>query len=228
MARLVRMVAMHCAQPPSHTHGAQSRAVGHRWSASPQPPVHTQTGGLVPEAWTGEGDPLWQHGQDERVKRSKERRAMRHTCMPMVAIASLCLLASVLAAEAPHPDATLTVHTASSAVGVGPSGGRGMVTFQGQAYPCRIEGLAVGAGGSSRAAAIGKVYNLTHIEDVSGHYTAVSASAVLADSGDVATMRNPHGVVIDLIGISQEAKILLAVQGVTIALAGAPPARPRH
>jgi hypothetical protein len=35
-------------------------------------------------------------------------------------------------------------------------------------------------------------------------------------------------VVIDLIGISQEAKILLAVQGVTIALAGAPPARTRH
>jgi hypothetical protein len=112
---------------------------------------------------------------------------MRRTRMHMVAIASLYLLASVFAAEAQPPDATLTVHTASSAVGVGTSGGGGMVTFQGKAYPCRIEGPAVGAGGSSRAAAIGNVYNLTHIEDFSGHDTAVSASAVLADGGDVAT-----------------------------------------
>jgi len=54
----------------------------------------------VPEVWTGEGDPLVQHGQDERVQRNKERRSRRRTSMPLVAIASLCLLASVLAAEA--------------------------------------------------------------------------------------------------------------------------------
>src|SRR5437016_9965253 len=102
------MVAVHCAQTPSHTHGAQSRAIGHRWSASTPPPENTQTGGRVPEVWTGEGDPLVQHGQDERVQRNKERRSRRRTSMPLVAIASLCLLASVLAAEAQPPDATLT------------------------------------------------------------------------------------------------------------------------
>jgi len=37
-------------------------------------------------------------------------------------------------------------------------------------------------------------------------------------------MRNQHGVVIDLIGTSQGAKIMLAVQGVKIALEGAPTA----
>ena len=77
----------------------------------------------MPEVWTGEGDPLVQHGQDERVQRNKERRSRRRTSMPLVAIASLCLLASVLAAEAQPPDATLTGHTASIAVGVGTSGG---------------------------------------------------------------------------------------------------------
>src|SRR5437867_13444532 len=107
------MVAVHCAQTPSHTHGAQSRAIGHRWSASTPPPENTQTGGRVPEVWAGEGDLLVQHGQAERVQRTKEHRARRRTSTPLVAIASLCLLASVLAAAAQAPDTTLTGHTTS-------------------------------------------------------------------------------------------------------------------
>ena len=149
---------------------------------------------------------------------------MRRTIMNVVAIASLCLMASFLAAEAQPPDATLKVHMASIAVGVGTSGGGGIVTFQGQEYPCRVDGLSVGEVGSSSAEAIGNVYNLTNIEDFSGDYLAVSAGAVLAGGGDVTTMRNQHGVVIDLRGTSQGAKIMLAVQGVKIALEGAPTA----
>ena len=90
--------------------------------------------------------------------------------------------------------------------------------------PCRIDGLAVGEVGISSADAIGNVYHLTTIEDFSGLYTAVSTGALLAGGGDVVTLRNPHGVVIDLIGTSQGAKIMRAVQGVKITIAGAPTA----
>ena len=114
----------------------------------------------MPDAWAGEGDLLWKQVRDERVQRSKERGSMRRTIMNVVAIASLCLLASVLAAEAQQPDATLTVHTVSIAVGAGYSWGGGIVTFQGHEYPCRIDGLAVGAVGISSADAIGNVYHL--------------------------------------------------------------------
>lgn len=61
-------------------------------------------------------------------------------------------------------------------------------------------------------------------EDFSGDYTAISAGAALAGGGDVATMRHQNGVVIDFTGTSLGAKIMLAVQGMTIALAGAPTA----
>jgi hypothetical protein len=98
------------------------------------------------------------------------------------------------------------------------------VTFRGKAYPCRIDGLAVGGAGISSADAIGNVYHLTHIEDFSGDYLAVSAGALLAGGADIATMRNQHGVVIDLTDTSQGAKIMRALQGVTIALAGVPTA----
>jgi hypothetical protein len=149
---------------------------------------------------------------------------MHRTIMNMVAIASLCLMASCFVAQAQPPDATLKVHTVSIAVGAGYSWGGGIVTFQGQEYPCRVDGLSVGAVGISSADAIGNVYNLTNIEDFSGDYLAVSAGAILAGGGDVTTMRNQHGVVIDLTDTSQGAKIMLAVQGVKIALEGAPTA----
>ena len=91
-------------------------------------------------------------------------------------------------------------------------------------YACRIDGLSVGGTGISIADAIGNVYHLTNIEDFSGHYLAVSTGALLAGGGDVATMRNQHGVVIDLTDSSQGAKIMLAVQGVKITLEGVPTA----
>ena len=149
---------------------------------------------------------------------------MRRTIMNAVTVASLVLILSCLSAAAQQPDATLKVHTASIAVGVGYSWGGGIVTFQGKEYLCRVDGLAVGEVGISSADAIGHVYHLTHLEDFSGTYTTVSTGAVLAGGGDVATMRNQHGVVIDLTDTSQGAKIMLAVQGVNIALEGVPTA----
>jgi len=149
---------------------------------------------------------------------------MRQTSIQVMAIASLFLMASVLATEAPPADATLTVHIVSIAVGVGYSWGGGIVTFQGHVYPCRIDGLAVGEGGISSAEAIGTVSHLTRIEDISGQYTAVSAGALLTDGDDVVTLQNPHKMVIDLTAISQGAKIMRAMQGVTIAVVGVPTA----
>src|SRR5262249_12501869 len=86
-------------------------------------------GGLVPDAWACEGDPLLKQRWDKSVQRRKERGSMRRTFMNVVAVASLFLMASVLSAAAQPPDAILKVHTASIAVGVGYSWGGGIVTF---------------------------------------------------------------------------------------------------
>ena len=143
-------------------------------------------------------------------------------------MASLVLMLSCLSAAAQQPDATLKVHTASIAVGVGYSWGGGILTFQGKEYPCRIDGLAVGEVGISSGEAIGVVYNLTNLADFSGSYTAVGTGGALGGGGDIATMRNQHGVVIDLTDTSQGAKIMLAVQGVKITLEGGQTANQRN
>src|SRR5215472_17147541 len=153
---------------------------------------------------------------------------MRHTIMNVVAMASLVLMLSCLSAAAQQPDATLKVHTASVAVGIGYSWGGGIVTFQGKEYPCRVDGLSVGEVGISSADAIGNVYHLTKIEDFSGTYTDIGTGAVIAGGGSIATMRNQHGVVIDLTDTSQGAKIMLGVQGLKISIEGAPTASTRN
>jgi len=155
----------------------------------------------------------------------KERGSMRRTLMSVMAIASLVLMLHLISAEEKPPDATLTWNTASIADGVGYGWGAGVLTFQGKAYPFRVEELSVGDIGISRVEATGNVYHLTKLEDFSGDYAAASASAAIAEGHGVATMRNQHGVVIDLTGIDQGVELTFAVEGVKITVEGAPTAR---
>jgi outer membrane immunogenic protein len=146
---------------------------------------------------------------------------MRRTLMSVMAIASLVLMLNLISAEEKPPDATLTWNTASIADGVGYGWGTGVLTFQGKEYPFRIEEISVGDMGISRAEATGNVYNLTKLEDFSGNYAAASASAAIAEGSGVATMRNQHGVAIDLTGIDQGVKLKFGVEGVKITVEGA-------
>jgi outer membrane immunogenic protein len=167
-------------------------------------------------------------GRNTVVKMGKERRSMRYALISLIsvmAIASLLLLLNLIPAVVDHPDATLTLHTVSVADGVGYSWGAGVLTFQGKAYPFRVEGISAGDIGINRAEATGTVYHLTKVEDFGGDYVAASASAAIAGGNGIGTMRNRHGVVIDLTGIDQGLTLKFAVEGVKIALEGAETAR---
>ena len=153
---------------------------------------------------------------------------MRRTIMSVMAIASLLLMLNLISGEVEQPDATLMLHTVSMADGIGYSWGAGVLTFQGKAYPFRIEGISVGDMGISRAEATGNVYNLTKIEDFSGDYVAASASAAIAGGSGIASMRNQHGVAIDLTGIDEGVKLKFGVEGVKVIVEGAETALQGH
>jgi hypothetical protein len=153
---------------------------------------------------------------------------MRRTIISVMAMASLLLMLQFISAEAQQPDATLTLQTVSIADGVGYGWGAGVLTFQGQEYPFRVEELSVGDMGIGKAEATGNVYHLTKIEDFSGDYVAASASAAIAGGSGIATMRNQRGVVIDLTGIEQGVKLKFAVEGVKITVEGAETALQGH
>jgi hypothetical protein len=176
----------------------------------------------------GECDPLVIRGWGTGVQMRKERGSMRRTLMSVMAIASLWLMLHLISAEAQPPDATLTWTTVSIADGVGYSWGEGVLTFQGQAYPFRVEELSVGDMGISKAEATGNVYHLTRIEDFGGDYVAAGASAAIGGGHGIATMRNQHGVVIDLTAVDQGITLTFAVEGVKITVDGAETAPKGH
>jgi hypothetical protein len=154
------------------------------------------------------------------VQRGKECGSTRYALMSVIAIAGLLLLLNLIPTEVAQPDATLTLHTVALADGVGYRWGAGVLTFQGKTYPFHIEEIAVGDIGISRAEATGNVYHLTKIENFSGDYVAAGTSAAIAGGNGIATMRNRHGVVIDLTSVDQGLDLRFAVEGVKITLEG--------
>jgi hypothetical protein len=136
----------------------------------------------------------------------------------LMVIGSLIVLAHLTLAQEKKPDATLHLSTGSVAIGIGFTWGSGVLTYQGKEHPFSVEGLSVVDVGISKAEANGTVYNLKRLEDFDGNYTGVTAGAAIAGGAGATTIRNQHGVAIDLVGTSQGLKFKLSVDGVKLAL----------
>ena len=130
--------------------------------------------------------------------------------------AMLLLLATSGARAADKPSATLELKEGSVAAGVGFSWGGGTLVYKGKTYKVSVDGLTVGSVGISEATASGKVYNLKHLKDFDGIYTAVNVDATLAGGGAVASMKNQNGVRIDLKATTAGVKLTLGASGVNL------------
>jgi len=104
------------------------------------------------------------------------------------------------------------------AAGIGFSWGSGTLNFRGKTYNVRVEGFNVGDVGVARTDATGGVYNLTDISQFSGTYVAVDVGVAIAAGGSLITMRNPHGVVIQIRSTQSGLRLTLGGQGVTMTI----------
>lgn len=131
--------------------------------------------------------------------------------------ALLVMIGAVAAAD--KPSGRVSLYTTSVAVGVGAEWGKGTLTLNnGKRYEFTVQGLEVGGVGFSEARATGDVYNLRNLADFSGVYVAAEANAAIGDGAGARTMRNEHGVVINLSSAQKGVKLTLAGEGVRIAL----------
>jgi hypothetical protein len=119
-------------------------------------------------------------------------------------------------------EGTVTFSGGAVAIGIGFQWGSGTLTYQGQQYPFRLDGLSVVDVGVTRVTGSGTVRNLRQLADFSGNYVAFSAGAALAGGGSVGTLRNQNGVVIDGVTTAQGVRLTLAPGGVNIRLSGQP------
>ena len=122
--------------------------------------------------------------------------------------------------EDPDLSGTVTMTATSAAAGVGWTWGSGTLTLlNGKGYRFKISGLDVIAVGYKQASAVGKVYHLKKASDFAGTYVAGTAGGTVGGGAGVTTMRNEHGVVINLSSVSEGADLRLAVSGMKVTLA---------
>lgn len=125
-----------------------------------------------------------------------------------------------MAANLGATEGTVTFSGGAVAIGIGFQWGNGTLTYHGQQYPFKLDGLSVVDVGVTRVTGSGTVRNLNSIADFSGNYVSIAAGATLAGGGSVATLRNQHGVVIDGITTAQGVRLTLAPGGVNVTLSG--------
>lgn len=141
-------------------------------------------------------------------------------CMSILLGVVVLGLVATAVAKGPPPSGTLSIATTSIAVGVGVNWGNGILTTHGQRYTFAVQGLEVGGVGVSKVQATGHVYHLGKVEDFAGTYVAAGADVAVGGGAGVLTMRNQHGVVINLQSVQQGIKLTAGVEGITITLKG--------
>lgn len=155
---------------------------------------------------------------------------MNRLTVTAIATLSTCVLASC-ASQPPPPPATVSLVATEGtvsfsggafALGIGLQWGNGTLTYRGQQYPFKMNGLSLLDVGVSSITGSGTVHNLSKVADFSGNYVSATAGATVAGGGSVTTLRNQNSVVIDGITTAQGARLTLAPGGVNITLTGQP------
>jgi hypothetical protein len=116
------------------------------------------------------------------------------------------------------PSATIEFSGGSVAAGIGYTWGGGTLLYQGKEYFLKVDGLTIVHVGVSGYTASGAVYHLTKLTDIGGVYTAVSAGVAVAGGATATTMKNDHGVVIEMTATHTGLNFQLGPQGMTITL----------
>jgi hypothetical protein len=131
----------------------------------------------------------------------------------------MCLLFVSAAVARDVPSGTISLSATSMAAGVGAQWGDGTLTLNnGKTYRFAIQGLEVGGVGFADLHAQGTVYNLRRVSDLDGLYVAADANVAVGSGPGTQTMRNEHGVVINLSSEQRGVKLTLGGQGIRITL----------
>jgi hypothetical protein len=112
---------------------------------------------------------------------------------------AVCAGASLSSAHADEGFVTLTIYKAGWIIGG--SGGGGVLTFHGRAYPLSTGGLDYGlVFGGSRTVLQGRVHNIWRPSDVAGVYAAAGAGLAVGGGARAIVLTNQKGAVLELSG----------------------------
>jgi hypothetical protein len=114
--------------------------------------------------------------------------------------------------------ATGTVHMrlVNGGVVIGGTGGEGTLTLYGRTYRFKVSGGGIGTIGIAETHLSGTAAHLRSPRDFFGDYTTSGAGLAVGGGGNVLTLQNQRGVVLQLEGPQVGFQASLGVGGVTI------------
>ena len=129
--------------------------------------------------------------------------------------------ASLAAGATAAADGKVKITSRMVAVGIGLSGGDGVLTYKGQDYPFTFQakGLFRDVDAAVTAAELsGEVFNLKRAELFNGTYHKVEGDAADAGGGSRAKMKNLNGVIVNLASTIEGRKFSLGRDGLSVKL----------
>ena len=134
-----------------------------------------------------------------------------------IATLVLAFVITASAALADEPSATVSMDITSAAVGLGASGGQGVITYQGKTYTFKVKGFDKLALGVQKISVNGDVYNLTKLSDLEGKYKKAEPASITFIKGKKdLVMQNGKGVTINLKGKEKGLSLNVVKEGLTI------------
>lgn len=136
-------------------------------------------------------------------------------------VAVIAALASIsLAAATPShaQGCSIRLHIVKAGFIVGAGGGNGTLVCHGRPYRLTVGGIGLGSLGVAAADLVGTASNVHNPADVAGTYGAAGAGITFVGGGQVATLQNEKGVVLQVRGGQVGFQVSLGLAGMTISL----------
>jgi hypothetical protein len=135
-------------------------------------------------------------------------------------IVAVATAAFITAAATPSQAQTCSIrlHIVKAGFIVGAGGGNGTLVCHGKPYRLAVGGIGLGSLGVAAADLVGTASNVHNPANVAGTYGAAGAGVTFVAGGQVATLQNQNGVVLQLGGGQVGFQVSLGLAGMTIAM----------
>jgi len=135
--------------------------------------------------------------------------------------ASVALAMTLLTVSTPsqaQSTGSVRLHIVKAGFIVGVGGGSGVLHYHGHTYRLAVSGIGLGSLGVAAVDLVGTASNLTSPGAIAGSYGGAGAGGTFVGGGQVATLQNGNGVVLQLRGAQVGFQVSLGLAGMTIAL----------
>ena len=133
-------------------------------------------------------------------------------------IAALASISLVATTPSQAQTCSIRLHIVKAGFIVGAGGGNGTLVCHGRPYRLTVGGIGLGSLGVAAADLTGTASNVQNPANVAGTYGAAGAGVTFIGGGQVATLQNEKGVVLQLAGGQVGFQVSLGLAGMTIGM----------